>query len=202
MNIAMASRLSLAALLLGLVAACSTAPSQHYILRAREVPPASTGDLSIGVGPVTLPNYLQRNNFVITREQNRLQIDSTERWAEPLENGISRVISINLAGLLDTQDVRSYPWHPKRLPDFAVQLRVLEMEADSSEARLIAEWLLLSPGSDGALERRIAQFQQALPANADAGAMAAAYSDLLYQLSRQIAEAVKAARPGTSGAAD
>lgn len=184
---------TLVAVLLGvLLAACgSTPPSEHYILRATAQPPGGDSGIALGVGPVSVPEYLRRENFVFNGEANRLEITSRQRWAEPLQEGIARVMTLNLAGLLQTQDVRPYPWHPRRKPQYAVQLRVMEMDADASRARLIAEWLLLDPETDAPLQRRIAQLQQSLTSR-EASAVAAAYSDLLYQLSEQIAAAIEA----------
>ncbi len=192
MNNPTTRRAVLAMLLLGLLASCaSTPPSNHYILRAVATPPDADSGLALGVGPISIPDYLQRDNFVFSSETNRLEINSRERWAEPLEEGIARVVSLNLAGLLQTQDVRAYPWHPRRQPEYAVKVRVLELDASDTQARLVAEWLLIDSHSDAPLERRITQLEKGL-APADAGSVAAAYSELFYQLSEQVAEAIRA----------
>ncbi len=181
-----------AALLLLLVTACSaTAPSHHYLLRAAESLPASNSRIGVGVGPISIPEYLQRDNLVLSGSGSRLDIRSHERWAEPLDQGIGRVLALNLAGLLQTQDVQSYPWHPRRQPAYAVKLRVLELDAGEREARMVAEWLLLTPADDAAVERRLVQLTEPLQTGS-ADAVASAYSSILHRLSEEIAAAIEA----------
>ncbi|TGD72071.1 membrane integrity-associated transporter subunit PqiC [Mangrovimicrobium sediminis] len=187
--------------LLGLLGACGSTPkSNHYILRAQAVPVETDTAFALGVGPVGVPPYLQRDAMVLSDGANRLDLANTERWAEPLEDGITRVMALNLAALLGTQDVRPYPWHPKRPPAYALKLRVLELDADSASARLVAEWLVYRPGDDSTLERRIARLQQPLDGDGPE-AIAGAYSALFFQLSEIAAaaiEAAAAANPPTS----
>ncbi len=184
-----------AVILLAVLAGCGSTPnSKHYILRARQLPPQADSTLSVGVGPIEVPEYLQRNSLVFSSGDNRVNLAHTQRWAEPLEDGIARVITLNLAGLLQTQDIRPYPWHPDRRPDFALKLRVLELEASPQSARLVAEWLVYDPAEDVPLNRRIAQFEEPLSSDGDdADAVARAYSDLFYQLSEAAATAISAA---------
>ncbi len=188
--------------LLALLAACGSTPkSNHYILRAREVPPAAEGGIAIGVGPVSVPEYLQRSALARSAGGNRVDLEAQERWAEPLESGIARVLALNLAGLLQTQDVRAYPWHPARQPDYALRLRVLELDASADTATLVAEWAVVRPAEDDAVRRSIAHLSAPL-ATGDAEAVAAAYSDLFYQLSEQAAAAIREAQSHSSPAED
>lgn len=178
-------------LLLAVTACGTTPPAQHYRLSAQGSLPTSAAGPALGVGPVSIPQYLDRDGIVRSDGANSLQIASSERWAEPLDQGITRVLSLNLAGLLQTQNIQSFPWHPRRHPDFGVKLRVLAMDADASRANLVAEWLLYSVEADQALERRLAEYSRPLSgAGAGAGEIAAAYSELLFQLSQDIAGAL------------
>ncbi|RLQ21950.1 membrane integrity-associated transporter subunit PqiC [Seongchinamella sediminis] len=179
------------ALLLAVTACGTTPPASHYRLSAQESLPASAAGPALGVGPVSIPQYLDRDGMVRSDGANRLQIASSERWAEPLDQGITRVLSLNLAGLLQTQNIQPFPWHPERHPDFGVKVRVLALDADATRATLVAEWLLYRIDDDQALARRMADYTQPLSgAEAKAGEIAAAYSKLLYQLSQDIASAL------------
>ena len=93
-----------------LLGACGTTPASKYYLLSAEtsrVPQGSTP--SLGVGPIEIPEYLNRNALVYGREGNRLHVANFERWAEPLDSSIGRVVSLNLAALLDTQNVQRFP---------------------------------------------------------------------------------------------
>jgi len=194
--------LSTLAALAALAACGSTPPSKHYLLRAQPVPPPQRAELSLGVGPVTIPQYLKRDAMVFSTDGNQLQITAGERWAEPLEDGIIRVLSLNLAGLLQTQDIRLYPWHPGRSPDYGLKVRVLQLDAFADSAQLTAEWLLFHPGDDSPVDRRIARLQAPLSAASGqkAEAVARVYSELLFELSQQVAQAIREAESRNAAA--
>ena len=81
-----------------LLSAClSTPPSHYYLLSAHDGDQPTGVNPSVGIGPISLPEYLNRNSMVYRREDNQLQIAGYERWAEPLTDGILRVIGLNLA---------------------------------------------------------------------------------------------------------
>ena len=125
-------RLRIALLLIPvLLAGClsATPPSNYYLLTAEAPDTPSGTSPSIGVGPIRVPEYLNRNGIVHLREGNQLQVSQFERWAEPLLDGIQRVMSINLAGELDTQSIQAFPWPRSRKPDYAVKLAVLGLDA-------------------------------------------------------------------------
>ncbi len=189
------------AMLLGLaalLAACSTTPpSTHYLLTAKldQVPDAQSP--AIGVGPIEIPEHLNRNTLVHRGPENELVIARQSRWAEPLEDGISRVVSLNLAGLVGTGNVRSFPWHPRRAPDYGVKLRILQLDASDAQAILVAEWVLYRPAEESDAIRRISR--QSLPLDASrpiAPQLPAAQSELLYRLSEDIAAGISGMATG------
>ncbi|PLW70022.1 PqiC family protein [Pseudohalioglobus lutimaris] len=186
----------IALLLLPLLAACGTTPSsQHYLLTAPEAPLPQGMTPSIGVGPITVPEYLNRDSLVKRIDSNSLAISSTERWAEPLEDGILRVVALNLAGLLQTENVRLYPWHPKRAPDYGVKLRLVEMDSNAERVVLVAEWFVYRVADDSTVARRLSKQSRPLPATTQNGnEVAAAYSELLYALSQEVAASIAEAQ--------
>ncbi len=178
-----------------LLAGCGSTPhSNHYVLTATVTTTPAGQSPSLGIGPIEIPEYLNRNGLVYNRKGNQLQIANSERWAEPLEDGISRVLILNLAGLLNTENVRTFPWHPKRPPDYGVKVRVLSLNATDSEASLVAEWLVYRSENAEPVTRRISLLQNELTARELKPAqIAPAYSELFYQLSQLIAAAITSA---------
>ena len=63
---------------------------------------AGTNALALGIGPIKFPGYLDRQQFVTRISQNRFAVAENDRWAEPLEENFSRVLSQNLSILLQT----------------------------------------------------------------------------------------------------
>ncbi|MCB1688712.1 MAG: membrane integrity-associated transporter subunit PqiC [Halioglobus sp.] len=182
-----------------LLAGCGTSPpNNYYLLSAHEFSGAGGETPSVGVGPIEIPAYLDRNSMVYNRAGNSLQVATLDLWAEPLVNGVERVMVLNLAGLLNTQDVQSFPWHPQRAPQYGVKVNVLQLEASEQQVSLTAEWLVYQPGDSAPIKRRISQLQANLGAGTpEAEQVAVAYSDLFYQLSELIAAAITADRSGS-----
>lgn len=178
--------------LLGALAACgSSPPSNHYVLTARVSEPPAQESPSLGIGPITIPEYLNRNGLVYNRQGNQLRVSSTERWAEPLEDGLKRVLSMNLASLVNTQNVRFFPWNSRRNPEYGIKINLLMLDANDQEATLVAEWLVYRPSTSETVLRRISKVSQAMPGGELSPAqIAPAYSELLYKLSELIAQAI------------
>jgi uncharacterized lipoprotein YmbA len=182
--------LSLPLILLG----CGSTPaSKYYLLSAQAQQIPSGTSPSVGVGPIEIPEYLNRHAMVYNRDGNRLHIASFERWAEPLDSSILRVVRMNLASTLNTQDVQAFPWHKSSRPEYGVAVTILNLDANAESAELVVEWHLRRPQSEETLMRRIDKLQVDLPAGGvTAAEVAAAYSELFYQLSSKIAEEITA----------
>lgn len=187
------------ALMLLLASCGSSPPNNYYLLSAHDVPAATGETPSVGVGPIEIPEYLSRESMVYNRASNTLQVATLDLWAEPLVNGVQRVMVLNLAGLLNTQDVSFFPWHPKRAPEYGVKVNLLQLEATGQQVLLTAEWLVYRPKSAEPVQRRISKLRSTLAAGTpEAEQVAAAYSDMLFQLSEIIAAAITSdqGRPG------
>lgn len=189
------SRAAIGLLLMALLTACGTTPSsRHYLLTAPDAPLPQGVTPSVGVGPITVPEYLNRDSLVRRSDSNSLRISSTERWAEPLQDGILRVTALNLAGLLETENVRVYPWHPDRAPEYGVRLRLIEMDSSDQQVVLVAEWFVYRVTDNDTIARKLSKQTRVLAETDNTGNdIVKAYSDLLYELSAEIAESISGA---------
>lgn len=176
-----------------LLAACGSSPRHNFYLLSADTTTPGTGESpSIGVGPVAVPEYLARSNLVYEQEGNALTVSDTEHWAEPLPDGIARVVALNLSSLLDTHEVRMAPFNPARRPDYGVKIGVLALDSDDAGAELVAEWLVYRPDGGAPVARRISRLRMDSADGAlEPAAVPGAYSELLLQLSEEIAAAVR-----------
>ena len=98
-------RPSLAHILAGLVlltlAGCADKPTRLYVLTATTEKPAATSPsgLAIGIGPITLPKYLDRPQIVSSVEANSLDQANFDQWGGDLNDNITRVLATNLSNL-------------------------------------------------------------------------------------------------------
>ena len=179
-----------------LLAGCArTSPVSYYQLSALDAArtaPASAeaGKMVLGIGPVRLPEYLDRPQLVTRLTPNRLQLADSHRWAEPLGENISRVMGENLAALLGTDRILLHPWPASRGTDYQLIVEVLHFENEGDgEARLVALWSV--KGKDGAMvlpEKRSSHLVPA--ASRDQEGQVAALNQALGSFCREIAQAL------------
>src|SRR5918994_4797140 len=101
----------------------------------------------LGIGPIKFPGYLDRQEIVVRSAQNRFDVSENDRWAEPLQENFARVLSQNLAVLLNTDLITTYPWPPGNRPRYQVEIEVLRFEANNDRnAQLFARWAVLDAG--------------------------------------------------------
>jgi uncharacterized protein len=97
----------------------------------------------VSVGPITLPELVDRPQLVVRVADNRVDILEMQRWAEPLKSEIPRVIAEDLGRLLGTDRVASYQQHAAAHADCRVLLDIQRFEAVSGEAVSVeARWSL------------------------------------------------------------
>ena len=191
-----------------LLAGCAeTPPSRFYALTplpADDTPHAANG-IATGVGPVAMPQYLDRPEIVTRTGANGLALAEFDRWGGRLEDNFTRVLAENLSVLLATDRVLIYPWSEPTPIDYQVSINVTGFEQDiDGAAVLTAFWSVLN-GSDGhVLLTRRSSLREPTKTAALAGltagsrydAIVTAMSKTLAGLSREIADAVKGLTPG------
>jgi uncharacterized lipoprotein YmbA len=171
-------------------------PSKFFVLApvgtaANPIAPAGLNAASIpiiGIGPIKLPEYLDRDEVVTRVGPNRLELSDRDRWAEPLDNNFKQVIAQDLTQLLGTHSITFYPWPGTTRVDYQVRIDVYRFETDpSANAQLVAHWQVLDGsgkllyGNDSNLS------EQAQPGEP----VAAALSRTVDGLARQIASAIQ-----------
>ena len=92
-------------------AACESTPPDYYYLQSLGPAEAGVDDYQarLMVEEVTLPTYLNRSDIVTQQQANRLDVAETEKWAEPLDEGVARVLRADLAHLLAERRVLVAP---------------------------------------------------------------------------------------------
>ena len=112
-----------------------------YSLEKKESPVAKTPNITIGVGPVDLPKYINRPHIVTRAIQNEIQIEEFERWAEPIDSNFFRVLADNLSILLQTDNIVSFPAKRSTKVDYQVAVTVTRFDGVvGKNALLRARW--------------------------------------------------------------
>ena len=189
---------TLAVSLMAVVGCASTEPARFYLLHS--IPNAETekaaatseNGVTVGIGPVELPEYLDRPQIVTRISKNELQLDEFGQWAEPLTHSFSRILSENLSLLLSTERIFSYPWAGSTRVDYQVTVEVTRFDGTPGDSvTLNARWAILKGGEKEVLVKRKSSYRQ--PASGKSyEALVSAKSQALADFSREIADKIKA----------
>jgi uncharacterized lipoprotein YmbA len=185
-----------------LLAACAgTTPTHFYTLSSLmaapgEAMPAAAKNLTLGVGPVTLPEYLNRPQIVTRDGSNRMILADFDSWIEPIDGLFARTLAEDLSLLLGTDEVVQLPERRPVQLDYRVAVDVARFDVDSSgNAVLDARWQLSRDDDERLL--RAARSTVVEPVKpGDQAAAAQGLSRALGAMSRQIAAAIAADRAG------
>jgi uncharacterized lipoprotein YmbA len=189
--------LTLAAFAAGLASAscADSQPTRFYTLAAlpdapAEAMPALPSDLSVGVGPVTLPPYLDRPQLVTRAGSNRMVLADFDSWAEPLQGLFARVLAENLALVLGTDDVLALPQRRPIPLDYQIEVDVTRFDVDTQGSAILdARWWVFGRNGDELLRSGRSAITE--PAQiGDYTAAAAALSRALGAMSTEIAQAI------------
>jgi hypothetical protein len=151
------------------------------------------GDLWLGIGPVRIPGYLDREELVVRVAQNRFDVAQNDRWIEPLEESLSRILAQNLYALLGSERIVRYPWPNSRRITHQIEVEIFRFEPNSEgEAQLSARWAVLETAGKQVLAGKSSFYKRPIKGQSREAAVDA-MSGLLADLSREIADAVHAA---------
>ena len=124
---------------------------------APPAPAAGSGNLTIGIGPIIVPGYLDRINIVTRTGSDQVDLSQFHRWAEPLVDGIARALSEEIAAGVPTERVVAFPWRGvvARSIDYQVVVNVLRFDGPSGgDVTFDARWRILARDGKELLLRR------------------------------------------------
>lgn len=149
---------------------------------------------ALAVGPVLLPEYLQRPQIVTRSENAQLQIAEFERWAGSLKSQIETVLVLNLSAELEDFAVTGYR-KSYTDPVYRVTIEVAELLGRlAGTLELSVSWVLMDATGEQKT-RNLFRSQIQIPVEGpDYGALVAAHQEAIKTLSQQIAAAVRQQR--------
>ncbi len=184
----MAARAALLSGVLALTGCAGSESVRYYVLSATPAGPvgAAVRDIPVGVGPVEFPEYLDRPQIMTRTSQNELSMADFDRWAESLKDNTIRVLAENLATLLPSQRVVTYPWKRATPVDYQVTVQVSRFDRlEQGESVLAVRWRVLD-GGGGELLSQTSTYRET-PSGPDYPATVAAMNRNLEAFSRDVA---------------
>jgi hypothetical protein len=190
-----------ALLLVVLVIGCSTASKSVTYFSLNSIDAAGrrmdrSADLAgrvLGVGPISLPAYLDRLQIVTRTGANQLRVDDYHRWAAPLNEEIRRVVSEDLKALTGVETVLPYPWSLEQRPALAVELQIHAFEGQADGQAILNATAVFRdfrhPSSSAPVQRTYAILHEARTGHGED--LISALNQTLNDLSRQIADEIE-----------
>ena len=200
-------RLPIVGLLLALlVAGCAGSPPVNlYTLSAVGLPstdiwvPPSTPAV-VAVGPVILPDYIDRPQIVTRKSAYQLELAAYDQWAAPLYDMLPRVLVEDMGLRLPADRVVAFPQIGDASFDYRIAVDVSRFDVDATgAATLAARWQLYARSAprallvaDDTLQRQI----EGRGYDAYAASLSAVLADLGDRIAREVNSArASAARP-------
>jgi uncharacterized lipoprotein YmbA len=175
------------------LAACGGTPVRESFYTLSSVaPPAATQSAgpAIFVGPVSVPESVDRTQMVLRTGTHEVEISEQHRWAEPLKNAIPRVIGDTLSRELGTARVLTSRSAAALPVDYRVAIEIQRFDSSLAEGATVdALWTVTKV--DGGTRRSGRTRITEPAASADPGALAAAHSRALDRVGRDIAAALR-----------
>ncbi len=165
-----------------MLAGCSSTPDNHYYTLSVEPGASHVPASTLTVATVHLPGVADRPQLVTRTGPQTVDIKEFDRWAEPLDQMVPRILSQDLTARLG-------------LPDATKPTRRLFVSIDEfmggadGAAHLTGRWWTLAPGEDSSQKHELPFALSQAIAGDQPQAVVASMSTLLANLADQIAAA-------------
>jgi uncharacterized protein len=176
----------------------SSRPARFYTLeplQVRDGPGSSAADLTLAVGPVELPDYVDRPQIVTRTGANELVIAEFDRWGGALENQIAGSLVATLRDRLAPRQIAVVQWRSAILPGsspYRVAVSVSRFDGIPGQSVVLqARWELIAQkdGKEESLGVKDASVTEQID-GPDYGALVAAMQRALTRFGQQMGDSV------------
>ncbi|MBL7151884.1 MAG: membrane integrity-associated transporter subunit PqiC [Candidatus Omnitrophica bacterium] len=175
----------------GCVSAGSTPNARFYMLKPLgEEEVTQKFDIPSGiiivVGPVKIPQYLDRPQMVTRDEEGMMNIAQLERWGEPLDSGIARLIIEDLNLILPGANFEVFPCNFAIPLDYQVIAGVMQLDSNlQKDLVFVAQWSIIDADSRKMLFTKRSELVEPIDPHSYSG-LADALSKAVASLSAEI----------------
>lgn len=190
-----------ACLLAAVVAGCGTqAPPNFYTLSAISpagAPSTRPDQAVVAIGPVTMPDYLDRTQIVTRDSAFAIRLAGNDYWAGSLLTMAPRALTQDMALRLPGDRVVGFPQVGGGNFDYRIAVDVSQFDVDDDgTATLAARWQIYAPGTPRALLLGDDTFRRTADGSGYEAA-AAALSATLADLGDRLAQNLRTLRDAT-----
>ena len=180
-----------------LPAGCGTSPAARFYAlsslaesKSQDAAETQKEKTVVSVGPVGIPEYMDRQQIVTRNSRNQLSLGDFDLWGGSLENDVNRVIVDNLSVLLEPKGISAVTWRSRVPSSYTISVSMTRFEASGDTVILKSQWGIVETGGLSAETVRESSITKRL-AGKDYKDIVGGMSDALSDLSREIAIAVE-----------
>jgi uncharacterized protein len=194
-RISVSSILPLVALA-GLAASCAqqSQPSSFYVLSYAQGPgPGGSATtmregISLAVGPVELPQYLDRPQIVTRSSNYELVLEEFDRWGGRLKENFTTVLAEVLSSELATDRIVMHPWNAPVQVQYQVVVHVTAFDTDQSGHSILdARWSIVDLRRADVLATARSTLREQVAASTDLAALGINHDAIAAAMSRNVA---------------
>jgi uncharacterized protein len=180
------------------VSGCGTSPAaKFYTLtpvaqQKQEKAVIGTGSASpIAIGPVEIPEYLDRSEIVTRADQNQLILSEFNLWGGSLKTDVNRVLIENVSHFLAADGIPIVTWKLGITDVQRVPVQIVRFDGTPNDSILLkARWAVIEKdGKNFELVRESSITVSVKGGNYNS--VVAAMSEALGELSKEIASGIK-----------
>ncbi|HNW40029.1 MAG TPA: PqiC family protein [Candidatus Omnitrophota bacterium] len=147
-------------------------------------------NLIVGIGPVEIPEYQNRPQIVTQDKDGMLTFAQFERWGEPLDSGLERLILENLIKILPQTDFQIFPCNFSIPLDYQIVVKIVQLENRlDKDVFLAVQWTIINFKTKEMLFTKRSQIRQEINPHTYYG-LTQALSRGCNLLSNEIAESL------------
>ena len=173
-----------------LVACGSSPPVNFYHLDATDSAAVVSpeGELALlAIGPVRVPDYLTRPQLVTRGPGASMIVDDFNRWAEPLDHAVHRVVAINVDSQISELTVVAFPYSSLVNADYRLLGSIERFDVDQGgQAVLVVQWGISDMDGNLLVSPRRSRYTTTAASNSS-NSVVQAMSQIVADFSRDIA---------------
>ncbi len=164
----------------------------HQASKGAKIRQLIAGTPHIYISRVDLPEYLKGKKLVIRKTPTEITLSETDRWVEPIEDSLSRVLANHMLSQLPEQWSTAH--HPERRTNskgFEVYLRITRLEGNWEKEAVIEGYYHVHHVQSPDTLKKHSNFSFSLPwQNGETADLPALYSDLTNKLGDKLLDAL------------
>ena len=175
---------------LALLSGCfgSSAATRFHMLSSSSVPELTQSETAIrvAVGPVTVAEYLSRDELIVRGADHTVKVLDFDHWIEPLERAIPRVLADKMEVELKQAHALVYPAPASHDADFQIQVEIERFDAsEADQTVLVALWSVRSKSGQQIVSRQRTVLSRSAESD-DKAAVVRSLNGLINELAQAI----------------